>query len=113
MRLKKIEIPIFKVNVILLDGEIEDAIAYIEADTNQKLDAKDLEDADALTFFHRGFAYVCWEKNIRYETLAHEALHVVLDACKWLGINNDDEVLCYLLEYILQEALGFMEKGKQ
>ena len=61
------------------------------------------ESADGLCFDFGSIQAVWIETSASTAVKAHELLHVVLNICDNQGIDrNDDEVLCYMLEYLLK-----------
>lgn len=57
--------------------------------------------ADGLTFDFDLTQAIWINSNASNSVKIHELLHAVLNICSVVGIDrNDDEVLCYMLEYL-------------
>lgn len=100
--LKRLEIPIFNSVVYFYRGKLED---FRDLLLKEKLPEISLnqDNADGLSFDFGCYQAVWVDQNASAATKVHELLHAVLNICDNHGIDrDDDEVLCYLLEYLVK-----------
>lgn len=101
--LKKVEIPVFNSVVYFYRGNYQD---FIKITKENKFDI-DFDNtsstADGLSFDFEGVQLIWIDTNASQAVKVHEILHAVLNICSSRGIDReDDEVLCYLLEYLVK-----------
>lgn len=100
---KKVEIPLFNSVVYFYRGDYDDFIK-IAKDNNFTIDFENTSStADGLSFNFDGEQLIWVHTNAPSAVKIHELLHAVLNICDSRGINRkDDEVLCYMLEYLVK-----------
>lgn len=100
---KKVEIPLFNSVVYFYRGEYDDFIK-IAKDNNFIIDFENTSStADGLSFNFDGEQLIWVHTNAPSAVKIHELLHAVLNICDSRGIDRkDDEVLCYMLEYLVK-----------
>lgn len=110
MKKVKIFIPIFNVDLYLLIGNKCRIAQYI-----QDAHARVMEIAGTYTGGEciyslendsEEFLYIVIYDDFDYTnciSLIHEALHTAFKVCKFRGIEQDEEILCYLQGYILEK----------
>ena len=101
--LKKVEIPVFNSIVYFYRGNYDDFIK-VTKDNNFNIDFENTSSAaDGLSFDFEGVQLIWVDTNASNAVKIHELLHAVLNICDSRGINRkDDEVLCYMLEYLVK-----------
>lgn len=104
LKLKKLEIPIFNSRIIFYRGELTDFQKLL---LNEGFDiSTEQENADGLSFDFEGTQLIWVSQNAPKYVVIHECLHAVLNICASRGISrDDDEVLCYMLEYLVKNLL--------
>lgn len=101
-KLKKLEIPLFNCIVYYYRGELTDFIDLFKKE-GFDVSEEDTIGADGLAFNFSSTQAIWVETNAPKHVVAHECLHAVLNICDSRGIDrNDDEVLCYMLEYLMK-----------
>lgn len=100
---KKVEIPLFNSVVYFYRGDYDDFIK-IAKDNNFNIDFENTSSsADGLSFNFDGEQLIWVRTNAPSAVKIHELLHAVLNICDSRGIDRkDDEVLCYMLEYLVK-----------
>lgn len=100
---KKVEIPLFNSVVYFYRGDYDDFIK-IAKDNNFTIDFENTSStADGLSFNFEGEQLIWVNTNASSAVKIHELLHAVLNICDSRGIDRkDDEVLCYMLEYLVK-----------
>ena len=101
--LKKVEIPVFNSVVYFYRGSYDDFIK-VAKDNNFNIDFENTSStADGLSFDFDGEQLIWIDTNAPNAVKIHELLHAVLNICDSRRINRkDDEVLCYMLEYLVK-----------
>lgn len=68
-----------------------------------KIDWQEVNNIDGLSFDFDSTQLVWVDTNASNAVKIHELLHAVLNICSSRGIDReDDEVLCYMLEYLVK-----------
>ena len=95
------EIPIFNSVVWFYRGNLQDFHDLISKEGFEISTEQD--NADGLSFDFDGDQLIWIETNAPRSVVVHECLHAVLNICDSRGIGRDnDEVLCYMLEYLIK-----------
>ena len=104
LKLKKVEILIFNSKILFYRGEFNDFQNLV---AKEGFDISFEEDnSDGLSFDFEGYQLIWVAQNAPKHVVIHECLHAVLNICTSRGIDrNDDEVLCYMLEYLVKNLL--------
>jgi len=97
-----VEIPLFNSAVYFYRGTYNDFIKLAE-ENGFKTEWQNVEDADGLSFDFGSNQLIWVDTNASNAVKIHEFLHAVLNICSSRGIDReDDEVLCYMLEYLVK-----------
>ena len=109
LKLKELKIPIFNYTVSFISGDINESVRYLE-------DVEDIvleydPDCMACTWSYRGKSAVWFdESTITIPIMTHELIHVTYAMAEKLGIEFDDqEIFCYTVEYLLEEAMKYIK----
>jgi hypothetical protein len=116
MQKKKIKIPIYFGDLIIIQVENSEEIEKIKKKYNIELP----NSFNAFTFNiykKRYTRYIMvFEENCNPRMIAHESLHVVRyifeDRKMWFETNDNDEAQCYLLGWIVGECHKFLNIKK-
>jgi len=103
---------VFKFNVHSFFGCSEEFVIESIADNyfdGNKDDVWDFDNCDGkcIEFYHdnNGPNYIIFCRDANYFTLSHEALHVAKYVVEARGLlKEDDELQCYLMEWIMKKA---------
>ena len=100
---KKVEIPLFNSVVYFYRGDYDDFIK-ITKENKFNIDFDNTSStADGISFDFEGVQLIWVDTNTSQAVKVHEILHAVLNICDSRGIDRkDDEVLCYMLEYLVK-----------
>ena len=103
LKIRPFKIPIFNRTVILLIGDQEAADNLINTVECTSID--DFE-CNGYVWQPRDDIYIFYPPNAELKVKCHEILHVCYKICKISGVDvADEEVMCYLFEYILEQCL--------
>lgn len=113
MKIKKIEIPIYFGKLVLIQDKNWEKV-------NKKYKTQATKNFEAFFFKEEKKSgrieyVVCFHKNVKSGTIAHEAVHVVNNIFKDRFINLDtenDEPQAYLTSWIVSEIENFLKKKK-
>lgn len=116
MKSFEIEIPIFHHVITVLVGTKEDVMKEVVSLSGYTYNMP--SDNTAMETYcsgdHDVYEYIiiaCYDELLTQEKiiqLVHEILHVSWNVCKHRGLTIDDEILCYLQGYVLNECLKCM-----
>lgn len=100
---KKVEIPVFNSVVYFYRGDYQDFIK-IAKENKFNIDFENTSStSDGLSVDFEGVQLIWVHPNASNAVKIHELLHAVLNICSSRGIDReDDEVLCYMLEYLVK-----------
>ena len=98
---KKLKVEIFNSDIWFYRGKYKDFLELL--DKENKTISGDYEDCDGLTFNYGSLQVIWVDQQASLAIKMHEYLHAVLNICDEHGLDrNDDELLCYLLEFLVK-----------
>lgn len=99
---KKIHLDLYKSTILLFRGSIDDFIELTKQTEYCNRIIPPEPDDEAATWDFGCTQIIYLSEDTEQGTIVHECLHVVFNLCRYLGIDkNDEEALCYMLEYIV------------
>jgi hypothetical protein len=108
-RNKMLEIPMLRCTILMCCGGTVEEFCKIYAKWHgiHKDSVKNLHEADGKTVWDTdvGDWFSVWCKEPRPSTIAHEAVHVVLNILEQKGIARDEELIAYMAGYIVNQFL--------
>lgn len=104
---RTINIPIFNQSVIILLGDKNEIITYLQDSygTDQLNDLLDKGFIAACCNYNGLPHIVLDEKDFQFGHFLHELAHSVYCILNWVGVDiHDEEVFCYLYQYLYEEC---------
>lgn len=99
--LQILEIPMFKSKIYYYKGKFSDFEKLLNIE-GYSIDPH-VGDAEGLCFDFDGVQAIWISSEASIPVKVHECLHAVLNICTNYGFNKeDDELLCYMLEYLIK-----------
>ena len=102
---KEIKIPIYNQTVWLILGDANEVQSYL-CDVYSGDFSFDEDTTNGICLNRGGTSWIWLDiDGLDIGLLGHELLHSVLDLAEYIGIDlKDQEALCYLLEFLLNEC---------
>ena len=110
---KQIQIPILNHSVFVLQASDEDMRTYLSALYNENMYDISTYNTSAMCILIKGQIYIWWrlDDDIELSILSHEIIHACYAIFKSRGFKLDDEeLMCYLHQYILDEILCLLDQ---
>jgi hypothetical protein len=97
------EIPIFNQKFKIIIGNNKNVKSWFE---QRDIVLEDFDSADAACFGIDNLIYIWFEPNPTISVISHESAHAVFALMRSRGLDiKDEEVFCYLLEFIIDSIL--------
>lgn len=97
------ETPIFNQKFKIIIGNNREVKSWFE---QEDVVLEDFDNADAACFGIDNLIYLWFEPNPTISIIAHESAHAVFALMRSRGLDiKDEEVFCYLLEFIIDNVL--------
>lgn len=104
-------VPIYDWTVVLLIGEEDTALNLIETKECCQLENCYCGVSLGSTFQPKSTIYIWYPSDASLKTKCHEILHATFYILNSVGVDiRDQEAVCYLFEYILDQCLKLDEK---
>lgn len=97
------EVPIFNQKFKIIIGKNQDVKSLFE---QEDVILEDFDNADAACFGIDNLIYLWFEPNPTFSVVVHESAHAVFALIRSRGLDiKDEEVFCYLHEFIVDSIL--------
>lgn len=98
-----------KVTVVVTNNLVDVCGVYKFEDT----DRDKLAGMDGAVFVADCGMVVALGSNVNYGLVAHECLHVTKKILGIVNVGNDEEAECYLLQWIVNKVLVWLQKNER
>lgn len=114
LRIRPFTVPIYDWTVVLLVGEEDTALDLIESKENCQISDIGCGIYLGSTFQPNSTIYIWYPENASLKTKCHEILHATFYVLNSVGVDiKDQEAVCYLFEYMLDQCLNLDESSIQ
>lgn len=114
LKIRPFTVPIYDWIVVLLVGEEDAALDLIESKENCQINDVGYGIYLGSTFQPNSTIYIWYPEDAKLKVKCHEILHATFYVLNSVGVDiKDQEAVCYLFEYMLEQCLSLDEKSIQ